>query len=91
MNFKDIARRKQADYFENHYGITEFATVKRKPRGRTETVDFYVPALLKWEDAKDGKIFHELRKDRENETRASFYERIMKVMAQLGGGSANVL
>ena len=59
MNFKDIARRKQADYFENHYGITEFATVKRKPRGRTETVDFYVPALLKWEDAKDGKIFYE--------------------------------
>ncbi len=40
---------------------------------------------------QDGKIFHELRKDRENETRASFYERIMKVMAQLGGGSANVL
>ena len=40
---------------------------------------------------QDGKIFHELRNDRENETRASFYERIMKVMAQLGGGSANVL
>jgi len=59
MNFKDIARRKQADYFENHYGITEFATVKRKPRGRMETVDFYVSALLKWEDAKDGKIFYE--------------------------------
>lgn len=40
---------------------------------------------------QDGKIFHELRKDRENETRQSFYERILSVMAQLGGGSANVL
>ena len=59
MNFKDIARRKQADYFENHYGITEFATVRRKPRGRKEPIDFYVPALLKWEDANDGKIFYE--------------------------------
>ena len=57
MNFKDIARRKQADYFEKHYGITEFATVKRKPRNRTAPIDFYVQALLKWEDAKDGKIF----------------------------------
>lgn len=40
---------------------------------------------------KDGKIFHELRKSVENETQASFYERIVSMMAQLGGGSANVL
>ena len=40
---------------------------------------------------QDGKIFHELRKDTEKESRQDFYERILKVMAQLGGGSANVL
>ena len=38
---------------------------------------------------QDGVIFHELR--RGNESRREFYERILKVMAQLGGGSANVL
>ncbi|MCR5618206.1 MAG: ABC transporter ATP-binding protein [Clostridiales bacterium] len=40
---------------------------------------------------QDGKIFHELRKEKETESRHDFYERIIKVMAQLGGGSANVL
>ena len=40
---------------------------------------------------QDGKIFHELRKDIQNESRQDFYERIINVMAQLGGGSANVL
>lgn len=38
---------------------------------------------------QDGLIVHELR--REEETRQSFYERILKVMAQLGGGSSYVL
>lgn len=38
---------------------------------------------------QDGAIFHELR--RGDETRRDFYERILKVMAQLGGGSSNVL
>lgn len=38
---------------------------------------------------QDGFIVHELR--REEETRQSFYERILKVMAQLGGGSSYVL
>lgn len=38
---------------------------------------------------QDGVIFHELR--RTDETRQEFYDRIIKVMAQLGGGSANVL
>lgn len=38
---------------------------------------------------QDGVIFHELR--REDEDRQEFYERILKVMAQLGGGSSNVL
>ncbi len=38
---------------------------------------------------QDGRIFHELR--RGNETRQDFYERILKVMAQLGGGNSNVL
>ena len=38
---------------------------------------------------QDGVIFHELR--RSNETQYTFYERILKVMAQLGGGSCNVL
>ena len=39
---------------------------------------------------QDGKIFHELRKE-DGEDRQSFYDRILKVLAQLGGGSANVL
>lgn len=39
---------------------------------------------------QDGVIFHELRR-KEKESREQFYERIMQVMALLGGGSANVL
>ncbi len=38
---------------------------------------------------QDGVIFHELR--RGDETQQDFYKRILKVMAQLGGGSLNVL
>ena len=38
---------------------------------------------------QDGVIFHELR--RGDESRQDFYRRILKVMAQLGGGSCNVL
>lgn len=40
---------------------------------------------------QDGVIFHEIRRDMEKETQEMFYRRILKVMAQLGGGSANVL
>lgn len=40
---------------------------------------------------QDGVIFHELRRNIPQESRQEFYERILKVMAQLGGGSANVL
>ena len=40
---------------------------------------------------QDGVIFHELRRDVPEESREAFYERILMVMAQLGGGSANVL
>lgn len=40
---------------------------------------------------QDGVIFHELRRDIPRESQQAFYERILKVMAQLGGGSANVL
>lgn len=40
---------------------------------------------------QDGQIFHELRRDIPRESQQDFYERILKVMAQLGGGSANVL
>lgn len=39
---------------------------------------------------QDGVIFHELRRKQE-ESREKFYEKILKVLAQLGGGSANVL
>lgn len=39
---------------------------------------------------QDGIIFHELRRNQEEETRQDFYERIIAVMAQLGGGSAYV-
>lgn len=40
---------------------------------------------------QDGVIFHELRRQVSQESRMEFYERILAVMAQLGGGSANVL
>mgnify|MGYP003280324896 CR=1 FL=1 len=40
---------------------------------------------------QDGVIFHELRRRLPEETQQEFYERILQVMAQLGGGSANVL
>ncbi len=39
---------------------------------------------------QDGRIFHELRRDFDEETRQDFYEKIIAVLAQLGGGSANV-
>lgn len=38
---------------------------------------------------QDGMIFHELR--RGDESQQEFYQRILSVMAQLGGGSCNVL
>lgn len=40
---------------------------------------------------QDGVIFHELRRNIPDESRQEFYSRILKVVAQLGGGSANVL
>lgn len=40
---------------------------------------------------QDGIIFHELRRNIPEESQQDFYARILKVMAQLGGGSANVL
>lgn len=40
---------------------------------------------------QDGMIFHELRRNIPEESRQDFYARILKIMAQLGGGSANVL
>ena len=40
---------------------------------------------------RDGVIFHELRRNFPEETQEAFYERILKVTAQLGGGSAHVL
>ena len=40
---------------------------------------------------QDGVLLHELRRDVPDETQQAFYGRILAVMAQLGGGSANVL
>lgn len=40
---------------------------------------------------QDGRIIHELRKDLPEESRQAYYQRIVKVTAQLGGGSENVL
>jgi putative ABC transport system ATP-binding protein len=40
---------------------------------------------------QDGVIFHEVRRQAPDETRETYYMRILAVMAQLGGGSANVL
>lgn len=39
---------------------------------------------------QDGCIFHELRKNVRDESSDDFYKRIVTVMSQLGGGSANV-
>lgn len=39
---------------------------------------------------QDGVIFHELRRDFPDESRQDFYNRILKVMAQLGGGGIHV-
>ena len=40
---------------------------------------------------QDGVIFHELRRNIPGESQEVFYERIVMVMAQLAGGSSNVL
>ncbi len=40
---------------------------------------------------QDGRLFHELRRNVRTETTERFYERIVTVLSQLGGGSANVL
>lgn len=40
---------------------------------------------------QDGLVFHELRRRIPEESQQDFYKRIISVMAQLGGGSANVL
>lgn len=40
---------------------------------------------------RDGLLFHELRKVSGTETVDAFYERIVTVLAQLGGGSSHVL
>jgi len=40
---------------------------------------------------QDGVIFHELRRNIPGESQEAFYERIVMVMAQLAGGSSNVL
>lgn len=40
---------------------------------------------------QDGVLFHELRRQTPEESQNDFYRRILEVMAQLGGGSANVL
>lgn len=40
---------------------------------------------------QDGIIFHELRRNIPDESQQDFYCRILNIMAQLGGGSANVL
>lgn len=40
---------------------------------------------------QDGRLFHELRRNVGTEITEEFYERIVTVLAQLGGGSADVL
>ena len=40
---------------------------------------------------QDGRLFHELRRNVKTEAAAEFYERIVTVLSQLGGGRANVL
>jgi putative ABC transport system ATP-binding protein len=40
---------------------------------------------------EDGVIFHELRREVPAESQTDFYDRILTVVAQLGGGSIHVL
>ena len=40
---------------------------------------------------EDGVIFHELRREMPGESQTAFFDRILTVLAQLGGGSDNVL
>jgi len=40
---------------------------------------------------EDGVIFHELRREILDETQKAFYDRILTILAQLGGGSSHVL
>jgi putative ABC transport system ATP-binding protein len=40
---------------------------------------------------KDGVIFHEMRRETPGESQNDFFDRILTVLAQLGGGSDNVL
>ena len=40
---------------------------------------------------EDGVIYHELRRELPGETQTAFYDRILTVLAQLGGGSDHVL
>ncbi|QQK08580.1 ABC transporter ATP-binding protein [Miniphocaeibacter halophilus] len=40
---------------------------------------------------QDGLVFHELRREIPEESQEKFYERIIDIMGQLGGGSKNVL
>ncbi len=40
---------------------------------------------------EDGVIFHELRREVPGESQTAFFDRILTVLAQLGGGSDNVL
>lgn len=40
---------------------------------------------------EDGVVFHELRREMPDESQMAFYDRILTVLAQLGGGSSNVL
>ncbi len=40
---------------------------------------------------RDGQSFHELRRDPDRESSEIFYERIVTVLARMGGGSAHVL
>lgn len=39
---------------------------------------------------RDGKLFHEIRRDYPRESQEDFYHRILKVMAALAGGDGNV-
>ena len=86
-NLSKIRREKMLEYLEKLKGINE-------EKGRNilmvthdaNAASFCSRILF----IQDGVIFHELRYQ-ENESREAFYDRILQVMAQLGGGSANVL
>lgn len=69
---------------------SRYGNFPKRQKSRERPWNRASPAFGKlWEHA--GKCRVDLRRKIPNETQEDFYARILQVMAQMGGGSANVL